>query len=230
MNNKTHPTMQRIFDFTGENPSDIARAIDTTPQNINNWIKRGISKTGAIALSEKYNLPIDWILTGVGEPMPLPQEVQDLLNQCSTPKIITEEDKKRLIPIKLYDVRACCGSGNNIFEFEPLKKELNFEPDFFEKRNLDEKYCVMIYASNDSMEGYICDGDAVMLDKSATDVKDGEVYVVWFEGELMIKRIFKDTGGVLILTSDNKKYRDREVNQDNGDTFRIIGEVVYRSG
>ncbi len=64
MSNKPHPTMQRVFEATGKNPTEIARDINTSPQNINNWIKRGVSKIGAIVLSNKYDLPIDWILTG----------------------------------------------------------------------------------------------------------------------------------------------------------------------
>ncbi len=36
----THETMQRIFDATQKTPTEIADAINTKPQNINNWIKK----------------------------------------------------------------------------------------------------------------------------------------------------------------------------------------------
>lgn len=67
-----HPTMQRIFDKTGKTAAEIARILDTTPQNINNWSSRGISKRGALQLAKAFNLSVDWILTGEGEAMSKP--------------------------------------------------------------------------------------------------------------------------------------------------------------
>lgn len=63
----THPTMQRIFDKTGKTAAEIARILDTTPQSINNWSSRGISKRGALDAARVFNLSVDWILTGEGE-------------------------------------------------------------------------------------------------------------------------------------------------------------------
>lgn len=67
-----HPTMQRIFDKTGKTAAEIARILDTTPQNINNWSSRGISKRGALQLAKAFNLSVDWILTGEGEAISKP--------------------------------------------------------------------------------------------------------------------------------------------------------------
>lgn len=228
--NKTHPTMQRVFDATGDGASDIARAVNTSPQNINNWSKRGISKKGAIDIAKNYDLSVDWILTGEGEMKTTPFAVQNILENAPRAYVATAEDKANRVLVKLYDVKACCGDGSEIFEFEPLKKELPFDHSFFSHRGLKSENCIMLYAKNDSMEYYICDGDTVMIDKSKIEAKDGEVYAVWFAGELMLKRIFKESADKLILSSDNKKYRDREVTINNGVDFRILGQVIYRSG
>ncbi len=221
---------KRIDDLVKKSPlnnREISELVGVSKVTVGKWRKGETepTATNVVRLAEVLNSSVEFITQG-----DLPKEVQDLLNQCSSPQTATEEDNAHRIGIDFYDVHACCGDGDSIFEYEPLKEKLFFKPDFFKKRNLKEKHCVMMYAKNDSMEYYICDGDAVMIDKSANNVKDGQVYAVWFEGELMIKRIFKNGNGELTLTADNKKYRDKEINQDNGDTFRIIGEVVYRSG
>ncbi len=39
-----HPTMQRIYDATSLNGSDLAASINESPQTIYNWDKRGVSK------------------------------------------------------------------------------------------------------------------------------------------------------------------------------------------
>ena len=64
----THPTMARVFEQTGLEPSALALKINASPQNITNWSKRGISKKGAMDVSQAFGLSLDWILTGNGEP------------------------------------------------------------------------------------------------------------------------------------------------------------------
>ena len=63
-----HPTMQRIYDATSLNGSDLAASINESPQTIYNWDKRGVSKKGAFAISQKHKIDIGWILTGDGDP------------------------------------------------------------------------------------------------------------------------------------------------------------------
>lgn len=62
-----HPTMKRVFEKTGKTPTEIANAINASPQSITNWSKRGVSKAGAIDIASKFDLSVDWILTGNGE-------------------------------------------------------------------------------------------------------------------------------------------------------------------
>ena len=65
--NNTHPTMARVFEQTGLEPSALALKINASPQNITNWSKRGISKKGAMEVSRVFGLSLDWVLTGEGE-------------------------------------------------------------------------------------------------------------------------------------------------------------------
>lgn len=61
-----HPTMARVFEQTGLEPSALALRINASPQNITNWSKRGISKKGAMDVSNEFGLNLGWILTGEG--------------------------------------------------------------------------------------------------------------------------------------------------------------------
>lgn len=62
----THPTMARVFEQTGLEPTALALRINASPQNITNWSKRGISKKGAMDVSDEFGLNLGWILTGEG--------------------------------------------------------------------------------------------------------------------------------------------------------------------
>lgn len=83
--NDAHPTMARVFEQTGLEPSALALKINTSPQNVTNWSKRGISKKGAMDVSRVFGLNLDWILTGAGEPKKqthseLMQQIKDIEN------------------------------------------------------------------------------------------------------------------------------------------------------
>lgn len=56
------------------------------------------------------------------------------------------------------------------------------------------------------------------------------MYALFWDGDLLIKRIYKEGGGVLRLISDNPAYPNKIVNETNGESLVVIGRVVYRSG
>lgn len=81
----THPTMARVFEQTGLEPSALALRINASPQNVTNWSKRGISKKGAMDVSQEFGLSLGWILTGEGEAKKpthsdLMQQIKDIEN------------------------------------------------------------------------------------------------------------------------------------------------------
>lgn len=48
--------------------ADFARSIDISPQTITNWMNRGISKDGLLAIQKAYpNISSHWLMTGEGE-------------------------------------------------------------------------------------------------------------------------------------------------------------------
>ncbi len=173
----------------------------------------------------------EWLATGQGSMQTNQQIVDDLI--ASMPNGITHdqiEPWRNQTWVEVYDLKFCCGDGGGYAEFEPLKKTLPFDDSFFKYRNIKPEFFKLIYGKGDSMSPYINDGDAVGLDISDKIPKDGEVYALFLDGDTMIKRIFREAGGILTLSSDNKAYRDKVVDDSNGDSLIIIGRVVYRSG
>lgn len=182
-------------------------------------------------LAQVLGVSSRWLATGNGEMLSAQAQVDALI--ASMPNGITHdqvEPWRKQIFSEVYDVRFCCGDGAGYAEFEPLKKTLPFDESFFTRRGLKPENFKIIYAKGDSMAHYIQEGDAVGLDISDKNIKDGEVYALFLDGDTMIKRIFREAGGRLTLSSDNKNYRDKIVDESNGESLIIIGRVVYRSG
>lgn len=223
----THPTMTRVFEVIGKKPIELAEEIGTSPQNINNWCNRGISKSGAVAISKLYNISLNWILTGEGTS----KSFDGIITNTSQPVISTEIDPESKLWLPLMNISFACGDGMKIeYHFEETKKRLAFEPDFLSSRGVKASNVRLLYARGDSMEEFIFDGDIFAIDISDTTIRDGQIYAVYFEGEAMLKQIFKEAGGTLILHSKNPKYRDKTVTEDNGADFKVLGRQFWRAG
>ena len=156
------------------------------------------------------------------------------LPSTGQPMIVTKEDHPNdFIWIDVVDISFSCGDGISIeYHYDEIKESLPFMPEFFVKKGVKPHNTKILVASGDSMENYIYDQDLFAIDVSDTEVKDGAIYAVYFENEAMLKQIFKEQGGTLVLHSLNPKYkdRDRHVHANNGDGFRVIGRQFWRSG
>ena len=83
------------------------------------------------------------------------------------------------------------------------------------------------------MEPRVRDGDSLVVDYRAIDLVSGKVYVLSFQGEVYVKRIFKRPDGGLTIRSDNPDkalYPDMELNQSDVAHVQIIALVVAVSG
>jgi phage repressor protein C with HTH and peptisase S24 domain len=122
--------------------------------------------------------------------------------------------------------------GSIAFDFSEVVDKIPFYETFFKKRGVNPDDVRLAYAPNDAQEPYVHAGDLIGIDTSDTDVKDGNYYAIYFEGELMLMQIFKKQGGLLILSNTNPLYKDRDkiVDTSNTKSFKVIGRQFWRAG
>ncbi|MBI1452844.1 LexA family transcriptional regulator [Acinetobacter sp. FL51] len=153
------------------------------------------------------------------------------LSEVLEPVIAADELKNQFIWIDVVEANFSCGTGESIeFHFDAINGKIPFPPSFMKERNVTEQTMKIIKAKGDSMADFIKDGDMVGINLAQTDVIDGEIYAVYLAGEGMIKQIFKEADGSLILHSLNEKYRDKIVSEENGKNFKVIGRQIWRAG
>jgi phage repressor protein C with HTH and peptisase S24 domain len=115
-------------------------------------------------------------------------------------------------------------STSSSTEGEPLA----FRADWIRKMKLNPSKLASMRVSGDSMEERLHDGDAVVIDTSQTEVLDGKVYALWYDGGERVKRLHRMPGGGLMIRSDNEaKYPPLKLTADQAQTVRIIGRVVH---
>lgn len=102
-----------------------------------------------------------------------------------------------------------------------------FQRSWYEKNGYNPGKLFAVRIANGSMEPGLYDGDVVVVNTESNLPKDGIVFAINYEGELVVKRIIRDAGQWW-LSSDNPDQRryPRKVCDEN---VFLIGEVVYKS-
>jgi phage repressor protein C with HTH and peptisase S24 domain len=84
----------------------------------------------------------------------------------------------------------------------------------------------IITGRGDSMEGTYDDGDLLLVDRGISDLQIDAVYVLSIDGELYIKRVQRQPGGIIIMISDNPKYQPITLKPADMESFEVLGRVM----
>lgn len=84
----------------------------------------------------------------------------------------------------------------------------------------------VITVTGDSMSGTIELGDYIFVDIAKDYFHGDGIYVFLYKGQLLVKRL-QMTHDSLLVRSDNPKYADWKICEDNEQHLKIIGRVMY---
>lgn len=192
---------------------------------------RNQSSGRLVEIAQLLQVNPSWLASGQG-----PRKAgADIDEVKASDQIVVWENLADLPPdenrawIDRYDLMCSAGSGIVQWEIRQ-KRALPFTIDFFKAIGSKPEHCRLANARGNSMEPFLFDRDMIMIDISKTAVRDGNIYAVRFEEETLVKQLFKQAGGALMLHSYNAKYPDRIVPASDETSFQVIGQVIYRSG
>lgn len=129
--------------------------------------------------------------------------------------------------VKRQTIKIAAGSGTVAYE-EESAPPLVFRQAWLDKERLSPDRLAIAYASGDSMQPRIHDGDTMLIDTTHQYLAEGKIYAIRIGDELRVKKIFKRTDSV-ILHSDNPAYPDEELSAEKAAQLHIIGRVVWIS-
>lgn len=196
------------------NQSDLARLLGVLPQDVTNWKRRGLPTDKHSDVASALGRSVDELIGGQVVPW---SSKDDLPASASR------------VWVDRWDYAFSAGNGG--IQWEVRQKEaLPFNQSLFASIGSKPKDCRLMMVRGDSMEPFLFDRDMMMIDVSKAEIRDGRIYAIHFEGEALVKQLFKQAGGALTLHSYNSKYPDRLVDHTDMASLAIAGEVVYRSG
>lgn len=142
-------------------------------------------------------------------------------------KTVNTEVKSYVVAV--LDAKASAGNGVSVFnEVDETISSIIYENDkameIFGHRPAESMRVITVVG--DSMSGTIETGDNIFVD-IAKDYFDGDgIYVFKFKGSLMVKRL-QFTADGLLVRSDNPKYADWLIREENEQYLKVMGRVIY---
>jgi phage repressor protein C with HTH and peptisase S24 domain len=137
-----------------------------------------------------------------------------------------------MVPRLEVKLSAGPGSGGNQLEFSFDDAQLRaYSADWIRKLRLKPNKLRVMKGNGRSMEPAIFDGDDLLINLAETEIVDGRVYALWYEGGERVKRLYRMPGGGLRIRSDNdREFPEIVLGPEYTGHVRIIGRVIDRSG
>jgi phage repressor protein C with HTH and peptisase S24 domain len=202
--------------------SDVARALNASPQTINNWEARGISKSGMIKAQAIFGCSASWLESGEGEMTIGPGAPAAAMGVSVDPD---DQNSYRIRKVRLQ-LRA----GVTGFQTFPEIRDggtINLPKNWVDRKGFFPEALIAIGVAGDSMEPRLFEGDIVVINTADRKLVDGEVYAVNFEGEAIIKRLVRERGAWWLFSDNTDQARHRPRSCREGEC-NIIGRVVWK--
>lgn len=197
-----------------EQPSNVTRRATK-----NNWLKRQIEGKRGVAFEYHYSsLPIS-VQQELGFAQTMAREEPRALVAAQT------ADEMERVPF--YDVKASAGLGAFNSEVYAPDDYIGLSKRWLDVRGFYLSYLAFITASGDSMYPTISDGDMLLVNRAATQPKDGKIYVFRQGEQIWVKRVQGIMGGIRLISDNKELYSPIDVIFNEALDFEVIGQVVY---
>lgn len=212
------------------NASELARIVGVSPQAVKQWLDGDTSPRG-----KNLDATADYLNTTPAY-LKFGESVADVAPQHPSNVVVwrdkDDEEVQGKIWIPLVKLEFSCGTGVDWeFHTEVIeKKSIPFDESFFKRRRVNAKDCLLCRANGDSNAPYLYDDDVFMIDQSDTAIRHGERYAFYFDGEAMLKKIYKRDGGLVLHSENERDYPDIFIPSDNEKPLVIAGRQFWRAG
>ena len=193
---------------SGEDYSSISRLLGRNPAYIQQFIKRGsprrLAEEDRLRLAAYFRVP-----------------EQRLGGRSDKP------ERSALVPVPRIEIGASAGPGG-IAEIEERGLPIGFDGALLRDLGARRPAALsLIRVTGDSMEPTLRDGDDILVDRDATAVRSGAIYVLRVDDMLVVKRLIGEAGDRLpfVIRSDNAAYP--EIIAEDPGSVQVIGRVLW---
>jgi phage repressor protein C with HTH and peptisase S24 domain len=197
-------------------------------------LETGESKSSTLLPSLAAALGVNalWLETGKG---PMTQEAAantatDIRDLVPGSRGVHESGPDDSTMTQIMKVKIKVQAGITGFQVEPEHYEGETQgvpTSWMRQQGFQKEAMLSITVGGDSMEPALYDGDVIVVNTRDTKLVSGAVYVVNYEGEVVVKRMLRDAGQWW-LASDNPDQRKYHRQLCKGAIYIIVGKVVRK--
>lgn len=200
--------------------SELALRVDSDVGNLSRLErgKQGYSEAMVEKIAEALSVPVSELFSS--------SDANDTVDTYSVGSII-KKGRDDVYRIDVLDVSASAGDGSPSKDVVEVIKSIEYVPD--QARvifgNRPESSVKLINVRGDSMEGTIEPGDLIFVDVAVSNFDGDGIYVFDFNGDMFVKRLQK-VKTELIVISDNPRYREWSISEEEMDMLHVAGRVM----
>ena len=206
----------------GISQAELARACNVKPPSVHGWLSgkaKFLRGENLLLAAAALGVSQQWLATGEGAMQ---------ADAGSAPVAIDLENNPDYPAIRRVRFRLSAGASGFSVDYSHNEDgaPIVFQRGWYEARGLKPCKLFAVKVANGSMEPGLHDGDTVVVNTDSVTPKDGVVFAVNYEGEMVIKRLVRD-GGQWWLASDNQDQRryPRKICDEHS---VLIGEIVHK--
>lgn len=228
MENTTARLYQAAKELKGlTNPSQIARAFNTSPQTVKNWESRGMSKEGLLKAQQIIGVSALWLETGEGN-MQLVSDATKLNLESFNNENKDESTNEDFIIIDQFDIEVSCGPGINNANYPDFIRSINIPKNEFLEwfgRSKAMPGIQLVTIKGDSMEPTLPNRAIAFVDSNINEFQGDGIYAFVLDGEAYIKRLQRVPGKIIAI-SDNTVYEPFYITPEMEERMRIAAKFI----
>jgi len=200
--------------------SELALRVDSDVGNLSRLErgKQGYSEAMVQKIADALSVPVSELFSS--------NDANDTVDSYSVGSMI-KKGRNDVYRIDVLDVSASAGDGSPSKDVVEVIRSIEYVPD--QARvifgNRPESSVKLINVRGDSMEGTIEPGDLIFVDVAVSNFDGDGIYVFDFNGDMFVKRLQK-VKTELIVISDNPRYREWSISEEEMDMLHVAGRVM----
>lgn len=214
----------------GLNQSELGRQMGVTPQAVQKW-EAGISTPRNSKLAELASIlgtSMSFLLEGTNSPTPVTADTLGVIEAWDEETPLRDDEVA--VPF-LREVELDAGSGR--FSIQQDEGEtLRFSKKKLRENNVQFSNARCVTVRGNSMSPVLRDGATVGVDigkTSISDIIDGDLYAINQNGQLRVKQLYRQPGGVRLRSFNRDEHQDEDYSFEamHNEQIIIIGHVFW---
>ncbi|MGE4310271.1 LexA family transcriptional regulator [Desulfovibrio sp.] len=226
-----------------DTPADFAEKVGVTTRALSNYLAGRMPKAEVRkSICAVYGINPMWLFQGVGpiytDEKMADTSVIDLVGKAACIAGIPDPDAAdvsaiapdgvQTIYVPKVEARLSAGTGS-LEVSGNIKGYFGFRSDWLRRKGCPSRM-VLMSVTGDSMRPTLENGDLALVNTAQTDVVSGGIYAVGVDDSVLIKRLDKRPGKIVLVSDNRDAYAPQELDMTDEvvrDSLRVIGRVLW---